>query len=127
MGDKDTKIRIQPLLDDIAAQSMTSTEQQLRANLQDAGLNPDTEIQNLKSIASKAIEAYRRERFDALPDIVPEDPTAMRTLLDQLLALPNTPQEAFMLAFREDTGQSENDIRLLTENLLELLKKHYDS
>ena len=63
--------------------------------------------------------------FPVTRELVPEDPDEVRSLLDQLLAMPSAPSEAFTLAFRENTGKSERDIRLLTKHLLELLKKQH--
>ena len=60
-----------------------------------------------------------------LPDVVPEEPAEVRSLLEQLLEMPNAPTEAFTLAYRENTGTSENDLRVLTQHLLELLKKEH--
>lgn len=125
MSDNAQKVHVVSLLDDIAAESIGSSEAQLRERLADAGLDPDSEIQKFKVISQKTVASLRRQRIDMLPDAVPEDPAKVRSLLEQLLAMPSAPSEGFTLAYRENVGTSENDLRLLTQHLLELLKKQH--
>lgn len=125
MSDTERKVQVVTLLDDIAADSVAASESELREQLVDAGVDPDNELRKIKMVSQSAIKALRKYRIDLLPDAVPEDPVEVRSLLDQLLAMPNAPSEAFTLAFRENTGTSERDIRLLTKHLLELLKKQH--
>lgn len=125
MNDKERKVHVVPLLEDIAAESMASSDAELRERLVDAGVNPDSEIQTFKAISRSAVTSLRRQRIDMLPDVVPEEPAEVRSLLEQLLEMPNAPSEAFTLAYRDNKGTSENDLRVLTQHLLELLKKEH--
>ena len=125
MNDKERKVHVVPLLEDIAAESMASSDAELRERLVDAGVNPDSEIQKFKAISGSAVTSLRRQRIDMLPDVVPEEPAEVRSLLEQLLEMPNAPSEAFTLAYRDNKGTSENDLRVLTQHLLELLKKEH--
>lgn len=125
MNDKERKVHVVPLLEDIAAESMASSDAELRVRLVDAGVNPDSEIQTFKAISRSAVTSLRRQRIDMLPDVVPEEPAEVRSLLEQLLEMPNAPSEAFTLAYRDNKGTSENDLRVLTQHLLELLKKEH--
>lgn len=125
MNDKERKVDVVPLLEDIAAESMASSDAELRERLVDAGVNPDSEIQKFKAISRSAVTSLRRQRIDMLPDVVPEEPAEVRSLLEQLLWMPNAPSEAFTLAYRDNKGTSENDLRVLTQHLLELLKKEH--
>ncbi len=125
MNDKERKVHVVPLLEDIAAESMASSDAELRERLVDAGVNPDSEIQKFKAISRSAVTSLRRQRIDMLPDVVPEEPAEVRSLLEQLLEMPNAPTEAFTLAYRDNKGTSENDLRVLTQHLLELLKKEH--
>ena len=125
MNDKARKVHVVPLLEDIAAESMASSDAELRERLVDAGVNPDSEIQKFKAISRSAVTSLRRQRIDMLPDVVPEEPAEVRSLLEQLLWMPNAPSEAFTLAYRDNKGTSENDLRVLTQHLLELLKKEH--
>ena len=125
MNDTERKVHVVPLLEDIAAESMASSDAELRERLVDAGVNPDSEIQTFKAISRSAVTSLRRQRIDMLPDVVPEEPAEVRSLLEQLLEMPNAPSEAFTLAYRDNKGTSENDLRVLTQHLLELLKKEH--
>lgn len=125
MSDNQRKVHVVPLLDDIAAESIGSSEAELRERLVDAGVDPDSEIQKFKVISQKAVANLRQQRIDTLPNVVPEDPAEVRSLLEQLLAMPSAPSEGFTLAYRDNAGTSENDLRLLTQHLLELLKKQH--
>ena len=127
MTDKESKVQVVPLLDDIAVEAVAANEAELRERLLDAGVDPDAEITKFRAIGDAAAAQLRAECIAALPDEVPEDPVAVRLLLDQLLAMPNVPSEAFTLAFRDNQGATERDTRVLTQNLLELLKKQHDS
>ena len=127
MNDTERKVHVVPLLEDIAAESMASGDAELRERLVDAGVNPDSEIQTFKAISRSAVTSLRRQRIDMLPDVVPEEPAEVRSLLEQLLEMPKAPSEAFTLAFRDNKGTSENDLRVLTQHLLELLKKEHDA
>lgn len=125
MSDSDRKVQVVTLLDDIAADSIAASESELREQLVDAGVDPDDELRKIKMVSQSAIKSLRKDRIESLPESVPEDPGEVRSLLDQLLAMPSAPSEAFTLAFRENAGASERDIRLLTKHLLELLKKQH--
>ena len=125
MSDSERKVQVVNLLDDIAAGSIAASETELREQLVDAGVDPDDELRKIKMVSQSAIKGLRKHRIELLPDVVPEDPEKVRSLLDQLLAMPSAPSEAFTLAFRENTDTSERDIRLLTKHLLELLKKQH--
>lgn len=125
MSDSERKVQVVTLLDDIVAGSIAASETELREQLVDAGVDPDDELRKIKMVSQSAIKNLRKHRIELLPDFVPEDPDEVRSLLDQLLAMPSAPSEAFTLAFRENTGTSERDIRLLTKHLLELLKKQH--
>ena len=92
MTDEKRKTSVGPFLDGVAAQSMTSSDAQLRENLIDAGVEPEAEIERFKSIAQRQLKAYRRHRLEERPDVVPDDPIAMCALLEQLLALPSAPK-----------------------------------
>jgi len=127
MTDKKSKVQVVPLLDDIAVEAVAANEFELREQLLDAGLDPDAEIAKFRAIGEAAASQLRAQRIAALPDEVPEDPAEVRALLDQLLAMPNAPSEAFTVAFRDNRGATERDTRVLTENLLELLKKPHGS
>lgn len=119
--------KIMAFLDELAVSALGASEDQLRADHADAGIDPNDEISRLKAMAMRHVDAYRRRRRDALPDAVPDDPGATRALLDELLSFPNAPKDAFTMAFREKKKSSEHDLRVLTENLLELMKKQDDS
>lgn len=120
---KDKRINIEGLLDQIAADAMTRSAAELRAELEDAGVNPDSDRSRAKSIGRNVVERYWATRREALPDSVPEGPAAMQRLLDELLTFPGAPT----VAFREQKDLSEHDLRILAENLLELAKKHGDT
>ena len=126
MSDKGRKNHVVQLLDDIAVESITASEQELRDNLTDAGVDPDRELQKFKAIGQQVVARVRRKRVESLPDAVPEDPAAMRALLDRLLAMPGAPAEEFTLAYRDSKGKSNNDLRLLTSHLLELMKREHE-
>ena len=125
MADKDLSKHIAQLLDDIARDAVTATEAELRAQLSDAGIDPDRALFKAKSIAKDVVASVRRNRIASLPDEVPDDPSAVRELLDRLLAMPGAPSEGFTMAFRDKEEQSEHDLRLLTGHLLELIKKEH--
>lgn len=127
MTDKEPKVQVVPLLDDIAADAIAASEAELREQLLDAGVDPDTEIQKFRQIGEQAAAQLRAQRIEALPDEVPEDPIEVRALLNRLLAMPNAPSEGFTLAYRDNNGTTDNDTRVLTQHLLELLKKQNGS
>ena len=124
MSDRTHKNRARTLLDDVCARAMAASEDQLKEELRDAGIDPEQEIAALRSIAAGAIEQHRRAAIDELPDTVPEDPAEVRALLDRLLAMPQAPAEGFTLAYRDKKKEtSARDLRVLTENLLKLIKQ----
>lgn len=127
MTDKEPKVQVVPLLDGIAVDAVAASEAELREQLLDAGVDPDAEIQKFRQIGEFAAAQLRTKRIEALPDEVPEDPIEVKALLNQLLAMPNAPSEAFTLAYRDKKGTTDNDTRVLTQHLLELLKKQNGS
>jgi hypothetical protein len=127
MSDKQHDINVLKFLDDIAIDSMTNTEDQLRSALLEDGIDPDKEIQNLKSVASEAIAKYRLQKYESLPDEVPENPIEVAALFEKLLSFPGIQKESYTLAFREKFDDSEKDQRVITENLLRLLKMQIDA
>ena len=127
MTDKEPKVQVVPLLDGIAVDAVAASEAELREQLLDAGVDPDAEIQKFRQIGELAAAQLRTKRIEALPDEVPEDPIEVKALLNQLLAMPNAPSEAFTLAYRDKKGTTDNDTRVLTQHLLELLKKQNGS
>ena len=127
MTDKEPKVQVVPLLDGIAIDAVASSEAELREQLLDAGVDPDAEIQKFRQIGEQAAAQLRAQHIEALPDEVPEDPTEVRALLNQLLAMPSAPSEGFTLAYRDNNGTTDNDTRVITQHLLELLKKQNGS
>jgi len=125
MADNNGPNHVTQLLDDIARDAMTATEDELRAQLSDAGVDPDGAVLRAKAIGRDAVATVQRNRIASLPDEVPDDPGAVRALLDQLLAMPGAPAEGFTMAFRDEEEQSEHDLRLLTSHLLELVKRNH--
>lgn len=127
MTDKEPIFLVVPLLNDIAADAIAASDAELREQLLDAGVDPDAEIRKFRQIGEQAAVQLRAQRIEALPDDVPEDPIEVKVLLNQLLAMPGAPSEGFTLAYRDNNGTTDNDTRVLTLHLLELLKKQNGS
>ena len=116
---------VSQLLDEVAREAITATEEELRARLSDAGVDPDRAIDTARAIGLGVVAKVRQDRIADLPDEVPDDPVAVRSLLNRLLAIPGAPAEGFTVAFRDGEEQSAHDERLLTRHLLELIKKNH--
>lgn len=119
----DRKERMKDLLDQLAASVMTKSEEELRKELKEAGVNPDQEITRLRNLMTATVDSYRTAQIRELPDAVPEDASSMHELLDQLMNFPGIPKDQFAGGFRDKKDLSENDLRVITENLLKLIKR----
>lgn len=125
MASRDKRWHVTELLDDIAIEALVASEEELRTQLSEAGVDPDRAISDARSIGANVVASFQRGRIASLPDDVPEDPTAVRSLLDQLLAMPDVSAQGLTLAFREGKEQSDHDVKLLTKHLLELVKRKH--
>ena len=123
MSGKRQKINATKILDDIAISTMTASESDLRTALTEDNIDPDSEIRNFKSIARQAVSKYQHMIYESLPDDVPENPEDAAALLERLLSFPIVQRDSFTLAFREKSSNSDKDQRVITENLLRLVKK----
>ena len=59
MTDKKLKVQVVPLLDDIAAEAVASSEFELREQLLDAGLDPDAEIEEFFEKLSAGAASFK--------------------------------------------------------------------
>jgi hypothetical protein len=125
MAEKYVPDHVSQLLDELARDAFTATEDGLRARLKDASVDPDLAVEKARGIGQSVVAKVRRDRIADLPEVVPDDPVAARELLNRLLAMPGAPVEGFTVAFRDGEEQSEHDERLLTGHLLELIKRNH--
>ena len=114
------------VLDDIVTEILISSDAELRETLNDAGLDTEQMVAQGRAVAESVLANSRKAAIDSLPDDVPTDPAKVKALFDRLLGLPGVSRDSFTMAFRDADEQSDRDMRLLTENLLQLVKRQHD-
>lgn len=116
-----------PILDDMALDAIARPIEQLREELEEAGIDITVDITKFRRISQSAISEYQARQINELPDVVPEDAKGISQLLERLLTVPEVANSNLMVGFRNLENLTVNDERELTISLLELVKTKDDS